>query len=1138
MKFVRGVTCLRSVSSYWSRSGPHVEIGEFAAKHNFLWCEMVLVNVGNFVCANSNQLGIGKAKDCTPSSVTIEYFVGPGCATRIETVSRDCLSLTSLEPETRVYQPLPDGVTWRAGRVLCPVSAGAYLIRFPNAKQPEEVPSLEVFARCNLPISDPSEFLAARITETPFWHQRRSAFVKATVDQRQLCAGMSGLLSSCIDLEAHQIEVVRRVLQDPVQRYLLADEVGLGKTIEAGVVIRQYVLDHPHDHSVLILVPAHLEPQWRDELTHHFQLGSLLGKSVHILAHETTAIPSPSKLGLVVIDEAHQVAQWVAAPEGDWRRRQFDAFCRVFKNPRLRLLLLSATPTLHSNEAGFQALLHLLDPVVYPLGDFEGFRNRLQRHQTVATLYSQFQPQEDSGSYLEEALEQLTAAFPHDVRLGQLAEELRPFLAYGTAPDAPGREELIRAIRSHVSEAYRLHRRLLRNRRADERIEDLLPGRAGIVRWDYAEPEIGYLLPLLDEWRLAVLVASDESQRQSLGHIFVLFAEAAGYSAKALADLVAMRLEPTTHRRVSAEDDVLVAVPLLPDEVPILVRLHNAATACNSNRRMEALLTGLTLLFNDPKRRIPARAVVFASYPTVAEDVFNSLNTRWPGQVLRHGQPGWEQFLTSPTHRMLVCDRTAEHGLNLHGCGSVLVNFDLPWSPNRIEQRIGRLDRYGNATTVPSVVLVAKDDSLTAAWVDLLDRGYGLFERSVAALQYLTESELQELHRAVLDDGVAAVTAAADRLAGDEGLVETSLQEIQILDELDAVESPLGHGNFRDVLVEAETVQWPHWQDATHNWAGEALQFGRRNEGGPNSDVWRYQFRPQTGSGPSTLMPVSRLLRDFNHIIDVASQRFDPQSPWTYPLTFHRSKAQSRKAALARIGDPFIEALVKYMHWDDRGVCSALWRFRPEAAVAQSAEIAFRFDFIVECSIDNALAALPADGHWSANAIRGQADWLFPPFSLVVWLDQGLESIAEDRLAVFAEGYSKAPRLDGGMDFNLNAERWATIEPQFPRFDWSRQVQMARGAAEQQLRTSSDWSMRIAERLKGAQRVNADRQAQADSRLAFLTGTHQAEERKRVQIEEAVWSALLDGIERPSVRLDSVGAVFLANWNPFTGTDE
>ena len=56
------------------------------------------------------------------------------------------------------------------------------------------------------------------------------------------------------------------MLSDPVQRYILADEVGLGKTIEAGVLIRQHLIDHPWDHDVAIVVPPHLVERWRQEL--------------------------------------------------------------------------------------------------------------------------------------------------------------------------------------------------------------------------------------------------------------------------------------------------------------------------------------------------------------------------------------------------------------------------------------------------------------------------------------------------------------------------------------------------------------------------------------------------------------------------------------------------------------------------------------------------------------------------------------------------------------------------------------------------------------------------------------------------------------------------------------------------------
>jgi ATP-dependent helicase HepA len=127
--------------------------------------------------------------------------------------------------------------------------------------------------------------------------------------QRAASMGMSALLACVVELEAHQVEVVRRVLQDPVQRYLLADEVGLGKTIEAGVLIRQCILDAEKNCTVLVLVPAPLVGQWRSELSSKFFLGRCLDRSVHVVAFDDgdrirAILP---KSTMLVIDEAHHL---------------------------------------------------------------------------------------------------------------------------------------------------------------------------------------------------------------------------------------------------------------------------------------------------------------------------------------------------------------------------------------------------------------------------------------------------------------------------------------------------------------------------------------------------------------------------------------------------------------------------------------------------------------------------------------------------------------------------------------------------------------------------------------------------------------------------------------------------------------
>src|SRR3954465_14971729 len=83
--------------------------------------------------------------------------------------------------------------------------------------------------------------------------------------------GLLGVSSGSVDLHAHQVGVARRVLSDPVQRYLLADEVGLGKTIEAGFVIRQRLIDAPGS-LIVVLVPSALQWQWEMELDSKFSL--------------------------------------------------------------------------------------------------------------------------------------------------------------------------------------------------------------------------------------------------------------------------------------------------------------------------------------------------------------------------------------------------------------------------------------------------------------------------------------------------------------------------------------------------------------------------------------------------------------------------------------------------------------------------------------------------------------------------------------------------------------------------------------------------------------------------------------------------------------------------------------------------
>ena len=173
----------------------------------------------------------------------------------------------------------------------------------------------------------------------------------------------------------HQLDVLSRVTGDPVMRFLLADEVGLGKTVEAGLVMRQLLLDDPHA-SIVVLVPRVLVSQWINELVDRLALDRYMAR-VLVAPYEAIAEVMTRQPDLLVIDEAHRMAE-LARRNEDLERRLTQA---AHNTPGL--LLLTATP-MHSGATGFLRLLNLIDPEVYRLDDVESFNRRLQMRQEQA----------------------------------------------------------------------------------------------------------------------------------------------------------------------------------------------------------------------------------------------------------------------------------------------------------------------------------------------------------------------------------------------------------------------------------------------------------------------------------------------------------------------------------------------------------------------------------------------------------------------------------------------------------------------------------------------------------------------------------------------------------------------------------
>lgn len=1078
-------------------------------------------NVGKLVRCVDNDLGIAKVFDTNRETAILEYFDSPASSSwpQREVQITSLRAVEKLDEQTRVYFFDDDAGFWRMGRVHGQVDHEVF-IDLPNKEQTRRHVR-DVHIRWNRPVEDPWEHLSARLTETPFFHQARSGLVAHLIRQRAISRGMTALLSSPVSLEPYQIEVVRRVLNDPLQRYLLADEVGLGKTIEAGVILRQHILDQADNHRVLVISPAILVAQWRSELAGRCQVGTEFGHQIKVAAIEDIESWQNEQPSFLVLDEAHQLARGAVEGASDFSRKRFEAVRRL-SHPSVcpHLLLLSATPVLR-NEQGFLSLLHLLDPAVYDLTDVASFKLRVETRQELADLFAAF-TEDQQPFFLEGSVDQLVKLFPNDVRLAELLRALRPILT----EDIPGDERsrpLVRQIRTHLSETYRLHRRLLRNRRGGE-IADLLPGRKKWVSLPWNDSGLAQAEDRLDQWRARAAAAmwgrEESAECTALARIFAIFLESLWGDPLAFLCCVRSRLGG---RWIDTSEDfgllvdegrrrTIVTTPLFADETSQLEQLVELTPILRSFR--EAALrqmadSVIALLQNE------LRVVCMTSSPALADELYHELLLRHPGHVTRHGedQAQWSERWAKPGAHALICDAKAEEGVNLQGGNACLLHLDLPLSPNRIEQRMGRVDRFGVGKKVLSFGLEPAGVTYWKLWTQSLDEAWQVFSRSISSLQYVVEEKMAKLEQRMFLDGASAIREAAEELKAPGGL-ERELRLILNQDELDSIESATSH--FAAELaecIEDYEVNAGTFQEEFEEWLVGCLHFEKIGVPDHASPVVRYHFaRPDRGK--RTLLPFSDFRERFGEAIDLNGRHPVLGPAWlTRALTFRRETARHRRIGLARLGNPLIEAVQRQLRWDDRGTSFAMWRFVEDAVPGTW----FRLDFIVEAD----LASL---GESPDPALVRGADAAFPPIIETLWVSSDLMEPAPEILILLQRPYQKS-------DVNLSPQLWSHAVNEAGHSDWTSLCDAVRYAAEQILRERHQ----LAELVNG---LSASFEAEVSlahdqrrSRLQALTPTRETE---RSQLEnelgeaEFIAQALLEGIRRPVVRLDAAGVVFLS----------
>lgn len=588
-----------------------------------------------------------------------------------------------------------------------------YVLRFDDGED-DEVPESEV--RCMAPRPDLISLLReGRVGDANGFQLRRQAL---RLDEERRGDALGALLASRVMVKPHQLGVVQRVLSADRPRFVLADEVGLGKTIEAGMVFSALRLSGLA-RRVLVVAPSHLTVQWLVELSHRFHhlfammdgeratalkaqepgqnpwaRHELVITSLELLQRSAEQRADAAALeaawDLVIFDEAHHLKG----------RRAFEAAQALARNT-WGLLLLTATP-MQLDPEEYHGLLTLIDEASAP--SQAAFVEQLARQEELGHAVRAL----EAGDDVEAALKALRARFPHDARLAQLTDR--------------------DAALQHLAETYSLSEHLLRNRRAT----------VG-----------GFSRRVLHRHPVQVSAAE-------------LTARQAALDALAARSTLKGEVRSRLIRRLESSPAAFMAA----------VRGNETLSELGETLRLperDGKFAAFRELLDAVWTREPqAKVLLFTEARETLEWLQAQLAREGVEALGYHGELSLvdrdrqvARFRDPEGPRLLLCTEVGGEGRNFQFAHH-LVHYDLPWSPATVEQRIGRLDRIGQMQDVQIHTFEAPG-TFSAEVLELLAGSVGVFDETVGGLDAVLEEVEERL-------GELALAPAGERTAYRERL--------------------------------------------------------------------------------------------------------------------------------------------------------------------------------------------------------------------------------------------------------------------------------------------------------------------------------------------------------------------------------
>ncbi len=583
---------------------------------------------------------------------------------------------------------------------------------------------------------------------TPYHAKYFAHFLTRRLPANNLDKLTASLHDAQVDLTPHQIDAALFAFKSPLSNgAILADEVGLGKTIEAGIILSQHWAEHKR--HLLIICPANLRKQWSAELMEKFFIPSYIleAKSFNqeidsgnlnpfnkdgiiICSYQFACSKSVylrnTSWDMVVIDEAHRLRN-VYKPNNRIANTIKDALLKRKK------ILLTATP-LQNSILELYGLVSIIDEFVF--GDLKSFksqfskiltekdyrllRNRLQpvckrtlRRQVLEyikytkriAICEEYYPTDN-----EQKLYKLVSAYLQRPLLYALPNSQRQLMTM-----------ILRKLL--VSSTYAIYGTLTR---LIERLEDILHKQNVKVEIDTSILDFDGLDDDLDYWLEDDEKEDSFSVKDSASNQILHPHEIEGIKSE-LADLREFQTLAAKIRKNSKAEHLFVALNKGFEELEKLGANKKALLFTESRRTQDFLFE----LFE--KNGYKGRVVLFNG--SNSDKKSTAIYKEWlrkhkgsskiTGSATADKRAALVEYFRDQATIMIATEAAAE-GVNLQFC-SLVVNYDMPWNPQRIEQRIGRCHRYGQKHDVVVINFLNKRNAADVRVYELLNEKFQLF---------------------------------------------------------------------------------------------------------------------------------------------------------------------------------------------------------------------------------------------------------------------------------------------------------------------------------------------------------------------------------------------------------------------------